>query len=125
VIRQLGKPVVVARDGVPDDEVVPRTAELETMPGSGAEEDAAVARVHGAPIAADGVGQGGGGGRDEAGGKVVVAEEPQHRRRAVELPKPAAEAGVGDEAEPALGDEGGADEELGLFWGEAEEDLFD
>uniref|UniRef100_K4AIU0 Uncharacterized protein n=1 Tax=Setaria italica TaxID=4555 RepID=K4AIU0_SETIT len=126
VLRQLGKPVAAARDGVPDDEVVPRTAGPEIIPGSrGVEEDAAVARVDGAPTAGDGVGQGRRGGGHEAGNPVVGAEEPQHRGRAVELPEPAAEAGVGDEAEPALADEGSVNEELGLFRGESEEDLVD
>ena len=66
-----------------------------------------------------------GGGGDEARSPSVGAEEPQHRGRAVELPKPAAEAGVGDETGPALADEGGAHEEMGLYLGEAEEDLLD
>lgn len=41
------------------------------------------------------------------------------------LPEPAAEAGARDEAEPALADEGGADEALGLLGREAQENLVD
>jgi hypothetical protein len=43
----------------------------------------------------------------------------------VVLPEPAAEAGVRDEAEPALADECSADEALGLLGREPEEDLVD
>lgn len=42
----------------------------------------------------------------------------------MELAEPAAEAGVCDEAAGMLADEGGADEERGVVWREAEEDLF-
>ena len=41
----------------------------------------------------------------------------------VALPEPAPEPGAADEAEPAVADEGGADEERGLEQREAEEGL--
>ena len=48
-------------------------------------------------------------------------EETKHERRAVELTEPAPESGVGDEAAPALADEGGADEARRVVRREAEE----
>lgn len=66
VVRQLGKTVMLARDGVPDDKVVPRTVEHEIPGRGGVEEDAAMARVDGLPLDWDSAGQGDGGGGDKA-----------------------------------------------------------
>ena len=67
VVRQLGKTVMLARDGVPDDKVVPRTVEREIPGRRGVEEDAAMARVDGSPVDWEySAGQRGGGGGDKA-----------------------------------------------------------
>jgi hypothetical protein len=72
-------------------------------------------------VAVVGAGREGGAGR-EAGDVGVavddVVDSGYGRRRGVELAEPATEAGVGDDAEPPLADEGGADEARWLRWRE-------
>ena len=52
-----------------------------------------------------------------------LVEEADEGRGAMEGAVAAAEAGVADDVEPRLADEGGAEEVLGLVRREAEEDL--
>ena len=125
LIRQLGQRALFVRDGVPDKEVTRRQHQEVVPPGQTAEEDATVAGVDRAPIAAHGVGEWDGGGRNEGGYRMAGAEDAQHRGRAVELAEPAAEGGVRDEAAPALADEGGANEKLRFFGREADDDPVD
>lgn len=75
-------------------------------------DQAATARMDG--------GEGGGADVDTA-----VFEEPQDGRRPVELEVAAAESRIGEDAEPGLADDGGADEAGGLSRREAEEDRID
>ena len=113
--------VLVARDGVPNDE----------MPAVGphVEEDAAVAAVEGPRAAAVGVrGEGRRRGGGEAGLGVSLhdlepVEEAEQGRGSVEGAVAAEEPGVAEDAEPRLADEGGAEEVLGLVRREAEENL--
>ncbi|TVU00365.1 hypothetical protein EJB05_54227, partial [Eragrostis curvula] len=107
-----GKLLLVAGDGVPDDEF-PHGFQ-------GEDQHTAVAAVEGPRAGAAERRRGQGGGRrggDESDGHAVifvfveeVAEEAEQRRRPVELAVPAEEGGVGEEAEPGFADEGGADE---------------
>lgn len=85
---------------VPDDEVA-------RPPAPDTEEDAAVAGIERAPLAAVGVGWTEGVGGDEAGQVDVVeilvdtvADEVEHGGRVVELMESAAEAATGHEAAP-------------------------
>lgn len=113
--------VLVARDGVPNDE----------MPAVGphVEEDAAVAAVEGPRAAAVGVpGEARRRGGGEAGLGVSLddhepVEEAEEGRASVEGSVAGEEPGVAEDAEPRLADEGGAEEVLGLVRREAEEDL--
>jgi len=102
------------------------------LPADAAGEDAAVACVEHAPSAGleERQAEGGSSGHEAGHAGAVgidlgVDEDRQHRGRAVELAVPASEAGAGDEAAPALADERGAEEERGMLWREAEEDLLD
>jgi hypothetical protein len=104
------QPPLLVRDGVPHDE-------LRLYGGRDRQkivrQHAAVAGVEHAPGTADGVGRAEGGGRHEVGAAWAPVEEGQHWGCGVELAKPAAEAGAGDEAAPGLADEGSADEARG------------
>jgi hypothetical protein len=67
------------------------------------------------------VGRAEGGGRHEVGAVLALVDVSEHGGRGVELAEPAAEAGAGDEAAPALADERGADEARGVVGRDAEE----
>ncbi|KQK21113.2 hypothetical protein BRADI_1g58845v3 [Brachypodium distachyon] len=118
-----GDAALVARHRVPDDELI--TGLDVHAVGGGAEEDAAVAAVHGHPAAEVRPGRLKGGGREESAASWHVLEKSQDGRRPVELAVAAAEAGVGGDAAPRLADGGGADEVLGLIRREAEEYLLE
>jgi len=70
---------------------------------------------------------GAGGGGDEAGNRalvvVEVVDETEEGRPAVALAVAAAKGWVGDDPEPGLADEGGADEVRGLVRRDPEQDL--
>ncbi|KAF8711541.1 hypothetical protein HU200_028985 [Digitaria exilis] len=83
------------------------------------EEDAAVARVNGAPAATELET------KREFFAVSDDAEENQHGGRAVELAEPAAEARAGDEAAPGPADERGAEKACRVVGRESEEDLLD
>ena len=122
----LAQTVVVARDGVPDEEIhIPALQHVD--------EYAAVAAVEGARVATVGarVGEGGhrcGGGEAQGAvplGDLAPLEEAEEGRGTVEGAVLAAEVRVAEDAESRLADEGGAEEVLGLVGREAEEDLGD
>jgi hypothetical protein len=117
--------VSIAGDGIPDNKA------LTSVPN--VDEDAPVVGTHGPPIFAIELRLRQGGfncGGDEAGqqadvGVRMVVEEAEERRRTVELAVAAEERGVGEDAAPALVDEGGAQQVRGLVRRDAEEDLRD
>jgi hypothetical protein len=121
--RRLGQRRLLVSDGVLDHEVDPYDVVVATP--CSVEDDAAVAGVDRTPFLGHGVRKADGGGGAELGSRPAGVEAAQQGGRAVEHAESAAEAGVGDEAAPALAHEGGADEELGFVRGEAEEDLSD
>ena len=123
-MQGLAQTVVVARDGVPDEEIhIPALQHVD--------EYAAVAAVEGARVATVGarVGEGGhrcGGGEAQSAvplGDLAPLEEAEEGRGSVEGAVLAAEVRVAEDAESRLADEGGAEEVLGLVGREAEEDL--
>lgn len=131
VPQQRGQHLLLARHGIPDDEVI--VQEIVVVPDHTSEEDAAVASVdRAAVVVVEGTVAAEGGGGDEAEGVPInvvgkllseVAEEGQHGGPAVELAESAAEAAAGDEAAPGLPDEGGAHEARGRREGSGEGSL--
>ena len=119
-----GHGMAVARDGVPNEAVRPPKFEH-------VDEDATVAAVEGARVAAVGARVREVGHRrcgDEAGRGASLedlepVEEAEEGRGPVEGAVAAEEPGVAEDAEPRLADERGAEEVLGLVRREAEEDL--
>jgi hypothetical protein len=112
---------LTASDGVPDDDLGAGKVE---------EQGEAVAAADGPPALAGALRRGearggdavGSAQRGEEGGRVGAGDEAQQGRRAVVGAEAAEERGVGDEAAPALADEGGAGEG-GRERREADEDL--
>jgi hypothetical protein len=118
--RQQGQLPPLVRDWVPDNEgIVQWTHPPIREPSE--EEDAAVAGVNHGAVAVGSAGRVEGTGRDESGGLGTIVHEAKHGGRAVEFFESAAEAGVGDDAAPALADEGGAEKALGVVGREAEQ----
>ena len=121
---RLGEFQLLAGDRVPDHDVDGAVA----LGPSVAEEDAAMARV--ARLQSGEVGMGlqaaGGGHGNEASGPTRVHHEAEHGWcSTMEVEEPTPEAWVGDEVEPPLADEAGADEARRAVGWEPEQDLFD
>lgn len=90
------------------------------------DEDAAVARVESPPALAVEYRRGaagGGGGNEAADRALLLVDEAEERRPAVALAVATAEGGVGQDPEPGLAYEGGADKVRGLLRRDPEEDL--
>lgn len=123
--RHIGDAVLIAGDGVPDDETIRGGAHIVVV-----EEDAAVVAVpHMAHVTVrGGQAEGGRGGGHEARGLVVarMVEEAEYGgRRPVERTVAAQEAGVGEDAAPRLADGSGPDEARGFVRRDEEEDVGD
>lgn len=118
------KAVPVAVDGVPDQELAPRRVvdEREAMAASEDHEPVvALVELQEEAFARDEVGRVRSGHEADVA-KVSVEKAEQGRVSAVVEADAAGEAGVGDEAAPAVADKGGA-REGGRLRGQAEKDL--
>jgi hypothetical protein len=123
--RRNGNVALAGGDGIPHQELLPLLAEdeYEAMAAAGEPEAVAVVELQGEAPGRDAIW--GLQRRFEAQALGIHVEETEKGRvAAVAEAEALEEFGIGDEAAPATGDEGGA-REGGRQWGVAEEDLFE